>query len=451
MKLIRKAAALLASAALAFSAFSVPLGAYALTPEQAAELGEALNDGTFTYELVDGSYTITKCDVTASVSKVPELRNGYAITAIADGAFLGCTNIASLTIPESVKSIGVQAFAGCTSLSKVHLPSRLTEIPEACFMTCISLETVELSDNVTMIGENAFYGCTNLKEFKIPDKLELIGDLAFGDCASISSFDTEGSEHYLFRDGILYSRDLATIYRASTELSGDLYINENVTKIANGAFSMCAKLDNVFLPGSVHQLTDDVFGYCTNLRSVHFSEGLTDIGYLAFQFCLNLDSVDFPTTLRNIDDGAFYNCTALERIILPDQLDKIGVGSFLNCTALKNVLLPQGISSIGEHAFGFTDSTDGTFNKAEGFELSVFNGSEGAAYAKRSGISYKNVNNSLKKVLFITIALALVAAAGVFAAVLMSRGRKSASSAVKEADKLAAEEEEEKNYQKILD
>ena len=55
MKLLRKAAALLASAAMVLSAFSATLSASALTPEQAAELGESLNDGTFTYELVGGS------------------------------------------------------------------------------------------------------------------------------------------------------------------------------------------------------------------------------------------------------------------------------------------------------------------------------------------------------------------------------------------------------------
>ena len=149
---------------------------------------------------------------------------------------------------------------------------------------------------------------------------------------------------------------------------------------------------------------------------------------------------------------------ALQQVIDPsahllgvERLDKIGVGAFLNCTSLNNVLIPQGVSVIGEHAFGFTDTTDGKFEKADGFELSGFNGSEGAAYARRSGISFRNVNGSLNKVLFITLSLALVAAAGVFAAVLMSRGRKSASSDVRAADRLSAEEEEEQNYQKIID
>ena len=87
-----------------------------------------LFDGNFTYELVNGSYVITACDPSSIVNEIPELRNGYAITAIGENAFRNCTYINELAIPDTVTSIGDNAFQGCTSLKSVKLPKRITEL-----------------------------------------------------------------------------------------------------------------------------------------------------------------------------------------------------------------------------------------------------------------------------------------------------------------------------------
>ena len=67
---------------------STPLNGFAYSSDQG---GEALTDGTFSYELRDGSYTIIGCNVDALVEEIPELRNGYAITAIDERAFASCS------------------------------------------------------------------------------------------------------------------------------------------------------------------------------------------------------------------------------------------------------------------------------------------------------------------------------------------------------------------------
>ena len=87
MNLLKKGAALAAGALL-----MLPwIGALPAFAEQPNSVEDELNDGTFTYELVDGSYTIIHCRTDAMMTELPELVNGYAVTAIGDQAFIGCT------------------------------------------------------------------------------------------------------------------------------------------------------------------------------------------------------------------------------------------------------------------------------------------------------------------------------------------------------------------------
>ena len=87
MKLTKRITKLAAAAlcAVLFTGTLTSFPAFAVVDN--SEVGEELSDGSFTYELIDGTYTITKCDTTSILTEVPELRNGYAITAIADNAF----------------------------------------------------------------------------------------------------------------------------------------------------------------------------------------------------------------------------------------------------------------------------------------------------------------------------------------------------------------------------
>ena len=221
MKTITKLAAAALSAVLLVGAVG-SLPAYAVVDN--SEVGEVLHDGNFTYELINGTYTITACDPTSILSEIPELRNGYAITAIADNAFQNCHYIEELTIPDTITSIGDSAFIGCTSLMKVTLPSRITEIKSGTFMGCTHLEAVEIPDKVSSIGSYAFYNCSMLKSVKLPGELSSIGAMAFAQCSSITDIDSSKCGAFVFEDGILYNSSMQNIYRASTALSGEVYI-----------------------------------------------------------------------------------------------------------------------------------------------------------------------------------------------------------------------------------
>ena len=80
------------------------------------------------------------------------------------GAFSNCSSLTSVTIPNSVTSIGSDAFKGCSSLTSVTIPNSVTSIGTSAFSNCSSLTSVTIPDGVTSIGDGAFSGCTELTQ-----------------------------------------------------------------------------------------------------------------------------------------------------------------------------------------------------------------------------------------------------------------------------------------------
>ena len=151
---------------------------------------------TYKYPKVD--VEITKYSGCANTLNIPETVRGYAVTAICEEVFMDCTFLTSVTIPNSVTTIGALAFANCTSLTTVILPNSLTTIEKSVFFKCISLTSVLIPNGITAIGSSAFYSCVSLPSITIPNSVTSIGSGAFYYCTSLKTVYFQSQSHKEF-------------------------------------------------------------------------------------------------------------------------------------------------------------------------------------------------------------------------------------------------------------
>ena len=119
--------------------------------------------------------------------KVTYNNKTYSVTSIGSGAFLLCTGLTSVAIPNSVTSIGSAAFDGCTGLTSVTIPNSVTSIGSSAFEGCTGLTSVAIPNSVTYIGDNAFYGCSNLLNVIIEGPISIVMSDTFKDCRKLKS------------------------------------------------------------------------------------------------------------------------------------------------------------------------------------------------------------------------------------------------------------------------
>ena len=219
----------------------------------------------------------------------------FAVDADSDAGYPGnslCRNIHSVTIPESVTSIGKYAFARCSSLTSLKLGENIKTIGDHAFYYCIKLESVTIPQSVTFMGDRAFTGCAQLNSLTINDAAISIGDWTFDEC-----------------------------YKLTT-----LSLGEKIKTIGDYAFYDCRILNNVTIPQSVTSIGDHAFGCCYGMDSFTIKDATTSIGKYAFSDCQSLTTLSLGENITTIGDDAFRSCYKLETITLP-----AGLASFGNC------------------------------------------------------------------------------------------------------------------------
>ncbi len=113
--------------------------------------------------------------------------------SIPDYAFCGFSALTSVTIPESVTSIGRFAFSSCSSLTSVEIPNGVSIIDKNTFAHCNSLKSITIPNAVTIINDQAFSSCSSLESVTIPENMILIGNYAFYGCSSLADVYFNGT------------------------------------------------------------------------------------------------------------------------------------------------------------------------------------------------------------------------------------------------------------------
>lgn len=155
----------------------------------------------FDYE-IEGNHIIITGLVKTDLEKIviPERIEGSFVTAIAEDAFRECTNLISVTIPDSVTKIDEDAFEDCTGLVEVIIPDSVKEIGESAFSGCTSLTSVIIPNGVTEISYRTFADCTSLTNVTIPVSVTEIGWSAFAGCTSLGNITIPDSVKHIASD-----------------------------------------------------------------------------------------------------------------------------------------------------------------------------------------------------------------------------------------------------------
>ncbi len=279
------------------------------------------------------------------------------VTSIGNGAFADCRSLTSVTIPNSVTSIGESAFRGCRSLTSVTIPNSVTSIGNEAFKDCSGLTSVTIPNSVTSIGESAFYECRSLTSVTIPNSVTSIGREAFGGCSGLTSVTIPNSVTsiggWAFEDcsGITHPIIVNDMFVFLPNGYKDYSIPENISIIIEGAFSGCSGLTSVTIPNSVTSIEECAFWDCSSLTSVTIPNSVTSIGVGTFSGCSGLTSVTIPNSVSSIEKGAFSRCSGLTSVTIPNSMKSIEYSAFRGCSSLTSVTIPNSVTSIGDFAF----------------------------------------------------------------------------------------------------
>ena len=279
------------------------------------------------------------------------------ITKIPAQAFAKSKIKGSLTIPNSVTTIGEEAFSNCTELKgSLTLSNSLKTIGNKAFYMCNSLNgSLTIPNTVTTIGISAFENCAGFNgNLTIPNSVTTIGESAFCNCLKFTGDLTIPNSVTIIE---------AYTFKSCYGFNGKLTIPNSVTTIRNRAFYKCIGFKgDLTIPNSVTTIGEEAFWRCTGFNgNLTLSNSVTTIGEWAFEGCSGFTgNLILPNSITTIENSAFWGCSGFNgNLTLPNSITTIEANAFNGCSGFTgNLTLPNSITTIGFSAFygcsGFT-------------------------------------------------------------------------------------------------
>ncbi len=261
-------------------------------------------------------------------------------------------------IPDGVKELLPYAFYGATNLTSVVIPGSLASIDESVFADCFYLESVLIKNGVLAVNSTAFNNCFRLASLTFPQSVQNIyikGEFAFG---SLQEFIVHpDNAHYSSLNGGLFNKDRTVLLAYPRQREGAFIIPQGVQKITARSFYYCRNLTSVEVPGSVTVIGDSAF-HSSSLASIHLVDGVTEIRPHAFYGCDSLASISIPGSVQSIGNYAFYSCKKLTSVHIPGSVQSIGDNAFQFCNNLTSLTFDEGLQYLRGWAFADCEKLD---------------------------------------------------------------------------------------------
>lgn len=346
-------------------------------------------------------------DITDGYKKanIPAQINGVNVTAIADNAFAGINTLITITLPDTLTTIGDSSFKGC-KLTSLDLGNNVTSIGTSAFEGNSTLSQVAFGSGINSIGDGAFLSTASRIKIKLESKeVNSVAGSPWGASAAqiywktddtscfyldkstgtllgfkpsdhtISSEHTHSNNHTVANipseiNGVTVTKIADQAFRGVPITS--LTLPNTITEIGDYAFYQ-TKLSNLEIPSSVSSAGEYCFAQTSTLRAVTIpgslsvlpaymfyasgtapmtvtlNEGLLEIGSNAFASA-KINTIEFPNSLETIGQESF-KLSELTNVTIPFTVKNIGVGSFYNCKKLTTVNLPRNMTRIPQNMF----------------------------------------------------------------------------------------------------
>lgn len=225
------------------------------------------------------------------------------LKTIGDNAFDNRFLTGPLVLPEGLDSIGKEAFQK-NYITEVTIPESVRAIGVTAFYDNQSLKSVTLNNSMEMINQSLFYYCQKLAVVHGGKNVKIVNQSAFRNCDSLRSI-----------------KDVAPV------------------TIDREAFYNCQKLEGLNF-SRIKSIGYNSFYQCYGLKEADLTT-LTSIDNSSFIACTGLKKVTFGNGITTIKSNAFYLCHALEEVVLGSSINSLETNCFGNtkANALKRVYI----------------------------------------------------------------------------------------------------------------
>ena len=347
--------------------------------------------GAKAYEWRSGLEYYTQSEYVPGSLKTVVITGG---TRIGSNAFYDCSSLTSITIPDSVTSIGVSAFYKCymtgvyitdlakwCSISFESSDANPLYYADRLYLNGTLITDLMIPDSVTHIGSYAFYSCGSLTSITIGNGVTSIGAEAFSYCSSLNQIMvSEGNTVYHSAGNCLIETGKKVLIAGCK--SSIIPTDGSVTSIGGAAFSGRSGLTSITIPDSVTSIGKGAFSGCSSLTSmtipfvganVNATSPYNHFGYIFLRPSHQWDTNGelyttqakyVPSSLKtvvitggvSIGSSAFSSCSSLTSITIPDSVTSIGDSAFYGCSSLTSITIPDSVTSIGSYAFSYCSS-----------------------------------------------------------------------------------------------